>query len=121
MGRCCTFGSCRGRYRRVVGAGGIGSEGRVDQSVLEGTVPVEGVQGKGGEYVSGGDISLEVAEMVSDDLDVDAGGMVGKDKENPFTFAVEKRGVKVKVQEMGWTRLRTLSTTVLGNPQLRKK
>eukprot|EP00061_Rhincodon_typus_P005995 g26162.t1 len=38
-------------------------------------VPAEGGQGRGGEYVSGGGVSLEVAEMVSDVLlDVDAGG-----------------------------------------------
>eukprot|EP00061_Rhincodon_typus_P007952 g30134.t1 len=40
-------------------------------------VPVEGGQGRGGEYASGGGILLEVAEMASDDfLDADAGGIV---------------------------------------------
>eukprot|EP00061_Rhincodon_typus_P004630 g23052.t1 len=75
MGRCCTFDDCRGRCRRAVGW--CGGEGRVDQLVLEGMVPAEGGQGKGGEYVSDGGISLEVTEVASDDLlDVDAGGMV---------------------------------------------
>eukprot|EP00061_Rhincodon_typus_P011755 g37011.t1 len=48
--------------------GGAGSEGSVDQGVLEGTVPAEGGQGRGEAYVSGGGISLEVAEMAFDDL-----------------------------------------------------
>eukprot|EP00061_Rhincodon_typus_P004862 g23616.t1 len=53
-----------------------GDEGRVDQGVPEGMVPMEGGQGRGAEYVSGGGISLEVVEMASDDLqDVDTGGM----------------------------------------------
>eukprot|EP00061_Rhincodon_typus_P005912 g25999.t1 len=56
---------------------GVGGEGSVDQGVLEKTVPAECGLGRGGEYVSGGDISLEVAEMAPDGLlDVDAGGMV---------------------------------------------
>eukprot|EP00061_Rhincodon_typus_P000689 g12458.t1 len=51
-------------------------------------VSVECGQGRGGEYVSGGGISLDVAEMASDDfLDVDAGGMVGKDNGNPIAVA----------------------------------
>eukprot|EP00061_Rhincodon_typus_P002207 g16881.t1 len=57
--------------------GGVEGEGGVDQGVPEGTVPAEGGQGKGREYVSGGGIFLEVAEMASDNLlDVDDGGMV---------------------------------------------
>eukprot|EP00061_Rhincodon_typus_P007806 g29865.t1 len=68
--------------------GGVEGEGSVDQGVLEGTVPAEGGQRRGGEYVSGDGISLEVAEMASDDLlDVNAGGMVGKDKGNPIAVA----------------------------------
>eukprot|EP00061_Rhincodon_typus_P001171 g13943.t1 len=56
--------------------GGVGVEGRVDQGELEGTVLAEDGQGRGREFVSGGGISLEVAEMASDNLlDVDAGGM----------------------------------------------
>eukprot|EP00061_Rhincodon_typus_P011428 g36423.t1 len=48
-------------------------------------VPAEGGQGRGGKDVSDGGILLEVAEIVADDLlDVDAGGMLGKDKGNPF-------------------------------------
>eukprot|EP00061_Rhincodon_typus_P003771 g20928.t1 len=40
-------------------------------------VPAEDGQGRGEEYVSGGGILLEVAEIASDDLlDVNAGGMV---------------------------------------------
>eukprot|EP00061_Rhincodon_typus_P015630 g43408.t1 len=44
--------------------------------------------------MSGGGISLEVAEMASDALlDVDAGGMGGKDKGNPIAVArVKRRG-----------------------------
>eukprot|EP00061_Rhincodon_typus_P003355 g19889.t1 len=55
----------------------VGGEGSVDKGVPEGTVPVEGGQVRGGDYVSGGGIFLEVAEMVPDDLlDVNAGGTV---------------------------------------------
>eukprot|EP00061_Rhincodon_typus_P003717 g20791.t1 len=44
---------------------------------------------KGGE----GEYGLVVAEIASDDLlDVDAGGMVGKNKGNPITVAGRKRG-----------------------------
>eukprot|EP00061_Rhincodon_typus_P015923 g43872.t1 len=69
----------------------------------------------GGEYVSDGSIPLEVAKMAADELqDVDAGGMVGKDKGNPIAVAGEK---KAEMREMG----RALLTTVLGNPWLRKK
>eukprot|EP00061_Rhincodon_typus_P014182 g41051.t1 len=51
----------------------VGNEGEVDQHVTEGRVPVEGGQGRGGEYVSGGGISLEMMKMASDNLlDVDA-------------------------------------------------
>eukprot|EP00061_Rhincodon_typus_P005334 g24713.t1 len=65
----------------------------MDQGVPEGTVPEEGGQGRGGEYATAGGISLEVAEMVDDDLlDMDAGGMVGKDKGNPIPVAGGKRG-----------------------------
>eukprot|EP00061_Rhincodon_typus_P000075 g10368.t1 len=47
---------------------------------------------RGGEYVSGSGISLEVAEMASSHLlDVDAGGMVGKDMGNPIAVAEGKR------------------------------
>eukprot|EP00061_Rhincodon_typus_P001585 g15200.t1 len=57
----------------------------MDQGIPEGMVPAEGGQGGGGKYVSGGGVLLEVAEMAPDDLlDVDAGGMVGKDKGNPI-------------------------------------
>eukprot|EP00061_Rhincodon_typus_P005213 g24466.t1 len=57
--------------------GVVGGERSVDQGIPEGTAPAEGGQGKEGEYVFGGGISLEVVEMVSDDLlDLDAGGMV---------------------------------------------
>eukprot|EP00061_Rhincodon_typus_P016761 g45142.t1 len=56
-------------------------------------VPAEGRLGRGGEYVSGGGILLEVMEMAADDLlDVDAGGMIGKDKGNSATVAGGKRG-----------------------------
>eukprot|EP00061_Rhincodon_typus_P005968 g26113.t1 len=73
--------------------GDVKSEGSVDQGVSEGIVPVEGGQGRGGEYVSGGGISLEVVEMVADDLlDVDIGEMVGKDKEHHVAFVEGKRG-----------------------------
>eukprot|EP00061_Rhincodon_typus_P001574 g15172.t1 len=62
------------------------------QDVPEGTVPVEGGQGRGGEYVSGGGNLLEVVEMTSDDLpDVDAGGMVEEDKGNPIAVVGGKR------------------------------
>eukprot|EP00061_Rhincodon_typus_P010498 g34839.t1 len=55
-------------------------------------VPVEGGQGRGGECVSDSGISLEVVEMAANDpLDVDAGGMVGKDKGNPISVAGGKR------------------------------
>eukprot|EP00061_Rhincodon_typus_P007546 g29345.t1 len=75
MGRCYTFSDCRGRSRGAVGV--VGSEGRVDQGVPEGSVPAEGKRGLRGEYVSGGGILLEVVEMVADELlDVDVGGMV---------------------------------------------
>eukprot|EP00061_Rhincodon_typus_P014316 g41261.t1 len=48
---------------------------------------------KGGEYVSGGGILLEVMEMeASDLLDVDAGGMVGKDKGDLIAAAGWYRG-----------------------------
>eukprot|EP00061_Rhincodon_typus_P005412 g24888.t1 len=47
---------------------------------------------KGGRYLSDGDILLEVEEIVFNDLlDVDAGGMVAKDKGNPITVAGGKR------------------------------
>eukprot|EP00061_Rhincodon_typus_P015345 g42961.t1 len=73
--------------------GDVGNEGRMVQCVPEGLFSVEGGQGRGGEYVSGGGISLEVAKMTSDDLlDVDAGGMVVKDKGNPITIVGGKRG-----------------------------
>eukprot|EP00061_Rhincodon_typus_P009735 g33460.t1 len=55
--------------------------------------PVESRQGRGGEYVSDGGISLKVAEMTTDGLlDVDAGGMVGKDKGIPIAVAEGERG-----------------------------
>eukprot|EP00061_Rhincodon_typus_P007886 g30015.t1 len=54
--------------------------------------PTEGGQGRGGEYVSGGGILLEVAEVASNDLlYVDAGGMVGEDKGNPVAVVGGKR------------------------------
>eukprot|EP00061_Rhincodon_typus_P004363 g22399.t1 len=91
MGRCCTCAGYRGRCRSSLR--GYWGEGSVDQGVLERTVPVEGGQARGGEYVSGGSISLEVAEMASDDLlDVDAGGIVVKDKGNPIAVVEGKRG-----------------------------
>eukprot|EP00061_Rhincodon_typus_P000908 g13148.t1 len=63
----------------------VGGERRVDQGVLEGMVPAEDGQERAEDNVSGGGISLEVAKMASDDLlDVDAGGMVDKDKGNPI-------------------------------------
>eukprot|EP00061_Rhincodon_typus_P003918 g21294.t1 len=78
------FSGCRGSCRGAV-EGRVGGEGRVDQGVPEGTASSDGRKGRGGEYVPGGGISLEVAEMTSVDLlDVDAGGMVGKDKGNPI-------------------------------------
>eukprot|EP00061_Rhincodon_typus_P006987 g28205.t1 len=86
MGRFCSF---TGSWVRCHGAG---DEGRVDQGVLEGMVPAEGGQGRGGEYVSGGGILLEMAEMVSDGLlNMDTGGMVGKDKGNPNAVVGGKR------------------------------
>eukprot|EP00061_Rhincodon_typus_P001718 g15553.t1 len=93
MGRCCTFGGYKGRCRGAVGGwGGVGGEGTVDQGVPEVTVPTKDGQRRRGEYVSDGGISLKVIEMVSDDLlDVDAGGMVGKDKGNPIAVAEGKR------------------------------
>eukprot|EP00061_Rhincodon_typus_P001264 g14235.t1 len=70
----------------------VGGEGRADQGVPEGMIPVEGGQGRGGEYVYSVGISLEVAEMALDDLlDVDAGGILGKDKGNPIAIAGGKR------------------------------
>eukprot|EP00061_Rhincodon_typus_P014548 g41619.t1 len=49
--------------------------------------------------VSGGGISLEVVKMTSDDLlDVDAGGMVGKDKGNPIAVAGGKRRDQMQVK-----------------------
>eukprot|EP00061_Rhincodon_typus_P012057 g37525.t1 len=61
---------------RCLGAVGV-VLGLVHQDVLEGMVPAEGGNGRGGEYVSGGGISLEVVKTGADDLlDVDAGGMV---------------------------------------------
>eukprot|EP00061_Rhincodon_typus_P008253 g30703.t1 len=49
-------------------------------------------EGRGGECVSSGGILLEVVEMASHDLlDVDAGGMVRKDKGNPIAVAGRKR------------------------------
>eukprot|EP00061_Rhincodon_typus_P007289 g28843.t1 len=55
-------------------------------------VPAEGLEGRGGEYASDVSISLEVAEMVADDLlDVDAGSMVGKDKGIPIAVVGGKR------------------------------
>eukprot|EP00061_Rhincodon_typus_P002149 g16746.t1 len=92
MGRCGTFAGYRGRCRRAVGCC-VGGEEKVDRGVPEGTIPVEGGKGRGGEYVSGGGISLEVAEMASDDLlDADASGILGKDKGNPIAVAGRKRG-----------------------------
>eukprot|EP00061_Rhincodon_typus_P008191 g30597.t1 len=56
-------------------------------------VPAEGRQEREGEYLSIGSISLEVVEMTANDLlDVDPGGMVGKDKGNPVAVAGRKRG-----------------------------
>eukprot|EP00061_Rhincodon_typus_P004411 g22501.t1 len=70
-----------GDFQREGGEGDVGlwgdggNEGKVDHAVPEGTAPTVGGQGRGGEH--GGSISLEVTEMVADDLlDVDAGGMV---------------------------------------------
>eukprot|EP00061_Rhincodon_typus_P005345 g24737.t1 len=58
-------------------------------------LPLERKSGRGGDYVSGGGISLEMAEVVSDDLlDVDAGRMVDKDRGNPITVAGGRRGVE---------------------------
>eukprot|EP00061_Rhincodon_typus_P017515 g46234.t1 len=81
------------------------------EATLSAISPVKekGGQGTGEEYVSGGGISLEVVERVSDDLlDVDAGGMVSKDKGNPISVVEGKRGVRVEVREMGRTRSRVL-------------
>eukprot|EP00061_Rhincodon_typus_P000950 g13261.t1 len=79
-------------------------------------VPAEGRQGRGGEYVSDGGILLEVAEMASDLLDVDTGGMV----RGTLSLLREGReGVRAEVLEMGRTWLRALSTTELGKPRLR--
>eukprot|EP00061_Rhincodon_typus_P016791 g45185.t1 len=77
----CTFGSLDtgeggGKWSGVAplpvagesAVGDVGGEGRVDQCVPAGMVSAERRQGRGGEYVSGGGISLEVAEMASDDL-----------------------------------------------------
>eukprot|EP00061_Rhincodon_typus_P001995 g16343.t1 len=48
--------------------------------------------------------------MVPDDLlDVDASGMVGKDKGNPIAAAGGKRGVRTEVREMGQKGLKALS------------
>eukprot|EP00061_Rhincodon_typus_P006261 g26716.t1 len=42
--------------------------------------------------MSGGGISLKVAEMASDDLlDVDTGGIIGKDKGNPIAVVKGKK------------------------------
>eukprot|EP00061_Rhincodon_typus_P003456 g20125.t1 len=90
MGRCCTFASCRGRFREAVGA--CCGVARVDEGVPDETVPVESGQGRGGEYVSRGGISLEVVEMATDDLlDVDAVAMIGEYKANPIAVAGGKR------------------------------
>eukprot|EP00061_Rhincodon_typus_P017760 g46606.t1 len=63
-------------------------------------------------------IWLEVAEMEADDLlDVDVGGMVSKDEEDPIAVVGGNRWAEVR--EISWTQLRALSTTVLG--LLRKK
>eukprot|EP00061_Rhincodon_typus_P013279 g39556.t1 len=65
----------------------------MDRGVPEVTVPAEGRQGMGGEYVSGGGILLGLVEMAANDsLDVDAGGMVGEDKGNPITVVGWRRG-----------------------------
>eukprot|EP00061_Rhincodon_typus_P011012 g35708.t1 len=81
MGRCYTFDSCRGRCR---GSGVKEEWTRVpwrERSVWK-------TDKEGGEYVSGGGILLEVAELASyDPLDVDAGGMVAKNKGNPIAGA----------------------------------
>eukprot|EP00061_Rhincodon_typus_P007589 g29432.t1 len=69
--------------------------------------------------MSGGGTSQEVAEMASDDLlDVDADGMVGKNKGNPIAVAGEKRGGK---DGDGSDLVEALSTMVLRNLQLKKK
>eukprot|EP00061_Rhincodon_typus_P017929 g46865.t1 len=61
----------------------------------EGMVLVDGRQVMGGEYVSGGGIRLEVAQMVANDpLDVDAGRMVGKDKVDLIADMGRKRGAE---------------------------
>eukprot|EP00061_Rhincodon_typus_P004296 g22237.t1 len=54
-------------------------------------------------------------------LDVDAGGIVGEDKGDPIVVWEGREGVRAKVRKMGQTWLTALSTTVLGNPWLRKK
>eukprot|EP00061_Rhincodon_typus_P013936 g40631.t1 len=99
----------------------MGLQGGVLLGMKESRLGCSG-EGKGGEYVSSDGISLEMAEMASaDHLDVDAGGMVSKDKGNPIAVVGGREKVRVEVREMCWTWLRTMSTTVLGNPQLRKK
>eukprot|EP00061_Rhincodon_typus_P002367 g17350.t1 len=81
MGRYYTFTGYRERCRGAVGC--VESEGRIDQAVLKGQE-----RGRGLKYVAGGGISLEVAEVASDDLlDVDA----GKDKGNPIAVVGGKR------------------------------
>eukprot|EP00061_Rhincodon_typus_P013753 g40325.t1 len=61
--------------------------------VLEGMVATEDRQGRGGEYVSNGGISLEMTEMMAQDpLELDTDGMVGKDKGYPITVVEGKRG-----------------------------
>eukprot|EP00061_Rhincodon_typus_P007204 g28661.t1 len=85
-------------------------------------VPAEVRQGRGGEYVSGGDTSLEVAEMMSDDLlDVDGGGMLGKDKGNPIAVAGGKRKGEDGSAEDGSDPFEGPVDNGAGNPQLRKK
>eukprot|EP00061_Rhincodon_typus_P002476 g17670.t1 len=84
--------------------------------------PPVGGQGRGREYVSDGTISLEVVEMAADDiLDMGACGMEYEDKGNPITVAGGKTEAEGGSAGGGSDHLRALSTTVLGNPWLRKK
>eukprot|EP00061_Rhincodon_typus_P003599 g20486.t1 len=91
MGRCYTLAVAGEDAMGLWWCHGI--EGGMDQGIPEGMVPAVGGQRREREYVSGGGILLEVAEMLANDLpDVDAGGKAGKDKWNSIAAVEWKRG-----------------------------